>query len=90
MMTDSTVRLPWGKLPRSAKTRTSYPTRSALKRFVLSIGMERGQEPVVDTVILAAVRVADPTLLRAEIERIEREEFEVPADAQRVEHEPGS
>lgn len=68
--------VPFRALRRIGGIRTSEPTSRAVRAAMLRIALSRETgEPSRDAVILAALRVADPVALDAEVEKIEREFF---------------
>lgn len=75
--------VPFKRLPRSNKHRTSQPTDDAIRAAVWVVTRERGgNDPLVEAVILACVRMATQTdrqleRLIAEVTRIEAEVFMV-------------
>lgn len=70
-------RTPFAGLRRQPAIRTSGPTNNAVRAAAWRIQSGRGgRAPMHDAVILAALRLADPGRLAAEVERIEGETFE--------------
>lgn len=73
--------VPFHRLPRKAHHRISEPTKDEVKAAVDAYKERRGhREPLIDAVLLASLRVADPDLVAAEVDKIElRELFPAPS-----------
>jgi hypothetical protein len=94
MMTDSAQPVrdaAWRELPRIVTHRTSAPTDAAIRATAAAVAGRRGLRTTADAVILAALRLAAPEgefpeALFAEVERIESQQWTIPAPTP----EPGS
>ena len=90
MTVNKARRMPWANLARSPKHRTSRPTDDLMREFRIQVGNARGSLPYTDAVLLAALRLldtsgtaggrlreADLRRLVVEVDKIEKEAFEV-------------
>jgi hypothetical protein len=75
MMTAEQQGTAWGALVRTSKHRTSAPTDALVRNGIAVVTLRRGgsRKPSADAVLLAALRLADPARLAAEVDKIEAE-----------------